>query len=235
MTFERRLPPLYVVQRRHVDAALHGVPDDKGVIVTLLIHRATQGIGKHCFRRLEHVSRILTWGPEPHDVGVPPTVSAAELGALITKLGAYEPDLVDNIRSFVTHMGNDDDRMHCVGDGAFESSNLAQVVLPQSITRIGNDAFSKCGWLSAVTLPDSLTHLGDGAFWRCQNLQKVVLPQSITHVGVGAFVGCRSLTLAPLPNSLTHIGAEAFCACASLKTITLPNSLTHVGDNVFRE
>ena len=50
------------------------------------------------------MSRILVWGPEPHDVGTPPVVATAVLGVLIAKLRAYEPDLVDLIRKLVTDM-----------------------------------------------------------------------------------------------------------------------------------
>jgi hypothetical protein len=254
------LPPKYVLRRCHVQDALKGVPG-YARDVTVWIHSSTLGIEEKCFRKLcemECVSRILVWGPEMYDNGAPsPVVAAALLHALVKKLAAYEPALVDHIHELVaTHMGNDDE-MHRVGDSAFSGCHrLKEVVLPRSITHLGNHAFNRCTSLTSVTLPDSLTHvgdftfswctsltsvtlpasltyLGDCAFGKCTSLTSVTLPVSLTHVGNGAFSGCTSLTSVTLPNSLTHLGNYAFGGCTSLTSVTLPNSLTHIGDYAF--
>jgi hypothetical protein len=169
------LPPVYILRRRHVLAALK----NKGFDVTLRIHRSTLGIEEKCFEGMERVSRIVVWGPVTNCVG------AALLGALIAKLTAYEPALVDIIRRSVADCGDE-------------------------IHRVGVRAFSGCTSLTSVTLPDSLTHVGDYAFFRCTSLTLVTLPDSLTHVGHCAFLQCTSLTLVTLPDSLTHIGMFAF-------------------------
>ena len=154
---------------------------------------------------MERVSRILVCAPEPH------AIKAAVFGVLIAKLAAYEPDLVDLIRNFVTHMSSDE--MHRVGDKAFEECcALSEVVLPRSITHVGSMAFHKCTSLTSVTLPESLTHIDTLAFNECTALPSVALPNSLQELGTSAFRGCTSLALMTLPDSLTilvvHGGAS---------------------------
>jgi hypothetical protein len=227
------LPPRYVLRRRHVDEALEGVPDDVGD-VTVWIHSSTLGIEKKCFDEMECVSRILVWGPEQHGDGTPsPVVAAAALRALVKKLAAYEPALVDHIHELVaTHMGNDDE-MHRIGDTAFIGCRqLREVVLPRSITHVDDEAFHGCTSLTSVTLPDALTHVGNAAFRECTSLTSVTLPDALTHVDKQAFWRCISLTSVTLPNSLTHIGKHAFYG-TSLVSVTLPCSLPHFGEFAF--
>jgi hypothetical protein len=222
------LPQTYVLRRRHVEAALKGVPDEASNM-TVWIHSSTLGIEEKCFDGMKRVARILVWGQEQHGV------RAAVLAAFIAKLRAYEPALVDLIREVATHMGSDDD-LHRVGDHAFrDCKELKDVVLPQCISYVGQAAFKECTSLTSVTLPDSLTHLGSAAFFGCISLTSVILPDSLTHVGYSAFWGCASLTSVTLPNSLTHLGEYAFCMCTSLTSVTPPNSLTHVGENAFNQ
>jgi hypothetical protein len=93
------LPPTRILWRRHVEGALKGVPHNVGD-VTVWIHSSTIGIEVKCFGGMRRVSRILVWGPEPHDVGTPPPVVAtAVMGMFVAKLRAYEPALVDLIRT----------------------------------------------------------------------------------------------------------------------------------------
>ena len=112
-------------------------------------------------------------------------------------------------------------------------SDQEQVVLPDSLTHIGNEAFAGCEKLTTITLPANLTHIGDIAFYGCENLTAITLPAGLTHIGDWAFWRCYNLTSITLPDSLSHIGNGAFSECSSLTTITLPDSLTHIEDSVF--
>lgn len=68
-------------------------------------------------------------------------------------------------------------------------------------------------------IPNSVTRIEDGAYSDCENLNVVDIPSQITSVGYGAFNGCTGLTQIILPENLSTIDLIAFCACPNLRTI----------------
>ena len=82
--------------------------------------------------------------------------------------------------------------------------------IPNSVTSIGNSAFSNCIGLTAITIPNSVTSIGNYAFIGCDSLISVSIPNSVISIGNGAFSGCRRLTSVPIPSSVTSIGNVAF-------------------------
>ena len=66
-------------------------------------------------------------------------------------------------------------------------------IIPNSVTSIGDWAFSGCDSLQSVTIPNSVTSIGDHAFRWCKSLQSVTIPNSVTKIGNYAFCGCRLL------------------------------------------
>ena len=107
--------------------------------------------------------------------------------------------------------------------------------IPNSVTNIGNSAFSLCSSLHEITIPNTVTNIGNSAFSRCSSLQEIAIPNSVTSIGDHAFKECRSLQKITCTNSVTSIGNSAFRECCSLQKITIPNSVTSIGDSAFRE
>ena len=66
-------------------------------------------------------------------------------------------------------------------------------IIPNSVTSIGDEAFSWCESLQSVTIPNSVTSIGNLAFEECESLQSVTIPNSVTNIGDGAFCGCTHL------------------------------------------
>lgn len=57
----------------------------------------------------------------------------------------------------------------------FDNQLATDIVIPNSITNIGDFAFFKCSTLTSVTIPDSVTTIGDRAFGDCNALTDVYL------------------------------------------------------------
>ena len=107
--------------------------------------------------------------------------------------------------------------------------------IPQGITAIGDDAFTRCSSLTSVSIPDSVTSIGDAAFYGCTSLTSVSIPNSVTSIGDAAFFSCDSLTSVSIPDSVTSIGDRAFSYCKSLTSVSIPNSVAAIGDYAFSD
>lgn len=142
------------------------------------------------------------------------------------------------------------------GDGAafFNCTGLTSVIIPNSVTAIGDYAFYGCTGLTSVVIPNSVTLIGDHAFSDCTNLTSIAIPNSITHLGATynwsiidmdghyysgtdylgyIFQNCRNLTSITIPNSVTYIGDGTFSGCSGLTSITIPASVDTIRDKAF--
>ncbi len=114
-----------------------------------------------------------------------------------------------------------------------ELTLLNTIVIPNSVTSIGTNAFSFCRGLTKVSIPNSVKTIGNWAFYRCTGLTTVTIGNSVTSIGNRAFYSCTSLTEVSIPNSVKTIEFRAFEGCTGLKTVTIGNSVTTIGESAF--
>ena len=108
-------------------------------------------------------------------------------------------------------------------------ARVENVVLPNTITHIGNVAFADCANLTNIVIPSSVTSIGDGAFsWT--GLQSVIIPASVTDLGEQVFETCNNLhtiLYEGTPNSISNQTVHPFIGCVHLDTIITPAALWH--------
>lgn len=125
-----------------------------------------------------------------------------------------------------------------IGNDAFKESNnnyhLASVVIPNTVTSIGDKAFYFCRNLYSVTIGSNVTSIGEYAFYYCTALPTVNFPNSLTSIAGRAFYYCTSLISVTIPSNVTYIGISAFNYCSSLASVTfLPETAPEVNSYVF--
>lgn len=150
-------------------------------------------------------------------------------------LDRYRGDAMEVvIPNFVTYEGVEYKVTSLGSGGCFEGCrSLTSVVIPSSVTSVGDYSFSNCFSLRSVVIPSSVTSLGSNCFNGCSSLMSVVISSSVTSLGSGCFNGCRSLMSVVIPSSVTSLGSGCFEGCRSLMSVELPSSVTHLESNCF--
>ena len=121
-----------------------------------------------------------------------------------------------------------------IGDNAFERNNsLKKITLPTGLKEIGAQAFNEVNTLEELYIPDSVTSLGNGILQNCNSLISVHLPDGIKIIPNDMFFGCAALKEFTIPESVTEIDSRAFFDCRSLETITIPKNVCDINGSTF--
>ncbi len=141
-------------------------------------------------------------------------------------------------------------------DKAFMDSGSAitSVTIPDSVTYIGENAFSGCTGIETISasatnaskvvkqsgsqylktiIITSGSTIEPYAFSGCRYITQVSISNSVTSIGDSAFYECYGLTSVTIPNSVTSIGDSAFDSCTGLTSITIPDNVTSIGEKAF--
>ncbi len=124
-----------------------------------------------------------------------------------------------------------------------ECSELTSIVIPNSVTSIGDQVLCDCPGLTSILVEsgnpryDSRNNCNaiietaiNTLIAGCKN---TIIPNTVTAIGDFAFMDCTGLTSIVIPNSVTAIGNYAFEGCTGLTNIVIPNSVTAIGDWAF--
>lgn len=120
-----------------------------------------------------------------------------------------------------------------IGSGAFYSSTLKAITMPEGLKTIDSGAFHNCQQLDSIIMPNSVTYVGSWAFDNCKALKKVVLSDNISIIYDRTFGYCTQLKEVVLPKSLKTIDSYAFSNCNSLEKVEFPEGLLRIGEDAF--
>lgn len=121
------------------------------------------------------------------------------------------------------------------GFDATYANRLYDIVLPDNLTAIGDNAFYGQSIRGSLIIPEGVTRIGEYAFWGCDNLTGVLsLPFTLSSIGRSAFDGCKFTCELLLPQNLNSIGESAFLGCYGIYgNLILPEGLSEIEESVF--
>ena len=128
-----------------------------------------------------------------------------------------------------------------IADYAINSPSLTSVVIPNSVTSIGNGAFMGCESLTEISIPSSVTSIGTYAFCYCSSLTCIEIPDSVKTIGDSSVIydgnfildGCESLTSVVIGDNVEGLYWINFADHPLLKTVVIGNSVTSIDNEAF--
>ncbi len=141
-------------------------------------------------------------------------ITSVVIGEGITSIGSYAFTEHSSLRSVRLPAG-----FQSIGFKAFNHAfSLEEIALPNGAVSIDGYAFFFCSGLAHVTLPDTVTYIGEAAFSNC-GLTELHIPSSLKTLYPGTFVNCGSLRAVTVPASVARIYSQVFNGCSSLTDI----------------
>jgi hypothetical protein len=131
-----------------------------------------------------------------------------------------------------------------IATNAFSGSGLLNVIIPASVTNIGQQVFYFCNHLTNIVVDSSnpvYSSTNGVLFNKAQTILiqfpggragSYTVPNGVISIGNYAFSQCHSLTNVTIPDSVTNILDYAFYYCG-LWSVTIGNSVTSIGNYAF--
>jgi hypothetical protein len=160
-------------------------------------------------------------------INIPSTVTRIGVGAF------------KNTPTLVNVDFNNTENLTEICESAFESAlsylptRDYDLVVPNSVTRIGKYAFADCSGLSSVTLPDQITTIEEGTF-KYAGLTEIKYPAHLQAIEDYAF-SYSYINEINIPEGVTKIGKEAFSCCRSATSLVIPSTVTEIGEKAFSD
>lgn len=172
-------------------------------------------------RNLEKISDYAFSETNIEKISIPDSVN--ELGEYCF---AYCDNLVEvNLSDTITN----------IPVGLFkDDSNLKNIKFPFSLVSIDDDSFIGTGFDSLI-LPDSLQKIGEWAFSHMNNIKEFTIPDSVTEIGEGVLANCDSLEKVTVGKNIGHIPNWAFAGCAELKELVILPNVVNISDLILNE
>ena len=170
--------------------------------------------------------------------------------------GSY---LISAVNKTITSCTIQDDTRF-IGEDAFKDcSSLTTIVVPYSVTSIGDGAFEGCtgelvmngkiietdytiynsnlglsgSKFTKLTIGGNVTKIGNYTFYKYSSLKSVTIGDGVTTIGGWAFWNCSSLTSVTIGDGVTTLGDNAFYDCTNLTSVAIGDSLTTIGTQAF--
>ena len=154
--------------------------------------------------------------------------SAEVVGGGSEYSGIYSGDIV--IPSSINYEGVSYS-VTSIGVSAFQYCSVKSVTIPNSVTKICDQAFYNSGSIEMINMSDNIQSIGYSAFCGLEKLKELKIPASVKTIGEAAFCRCKSITSFAIPEGVTTIGTNTFYRCEQLESVVIPTTIKTIDEN----
>ena len=179
-----------------------------------------------------------------------------------------ECNICEKVRYYSFTISEDNAIITCCDNSINGNITIPSTLSGYPVTSIYDFAFANCSYLTNVVIPESVTNIGESVFYACESLTNIqvvpnnnyyssqdgvlfnkdktilisfpggksgeyLVPNTVTTIGQSAFYSCNSLTGVTIGDSVTAIGDFAFYFCSSIESVIIGNSVTTLGFAAF--
>ena len=112
-------------------------------------------------------------------------------------------------------------------------SSITSIVIPNTVTKIGDNAFSRCYNANSITIGNNVESIGQEAFYCCNHVTSITIPKSVTSVKYCAFYGMTSLKSVTVGDGTIKFENRVFWSCDNLETFIISKKDITIGESVF--
>lgn len=122
-----------------------------------------------------------------------------------------------------------------IGDYAFHHTAITSLLIPGSVTEIGDNAFATCENITDIEMEalSNPCHFGNYVFANCSALKHVTLSEKVVNIGDYQFNQCGLLESIRIPSTCETIGSYSFYECFSIHQMTIPEGVKLIKINAF--
>lgn len=125
------------------------------------------------------------------------------------------------IPEYVTYYGTEY-KVTSIGRNAFKSTNVTDIVIPNTVVTIGEGSFMLSS-LASLEIPNSVTTIEAFAFQWCYQLTSAVIGNSVEYMDSGVFYECTSLQTVTLGKALQFLNGNIFYGCVNIEKVEIPD------------
>ena len=147
-------------------------------------------------------------------------LAVVTIGESVTSIGA---EAFQDCTGLTTVFFNADSCVNMGGDVSVfaYNSSLKKLIIGNNVKIIPNYAFRFCSGLDTLIIPSSVTHIGQLAFNWCSHLKKIQLSDGLVSIDDYAFYNCQDLSEVSIPSTVEHIGFGAWSECPNIVSLTV--------------
>lgn len=120
------------------------------------------------------------------------------------------------------------EKIKSLGEYCFSNMNITTAEIPEGISTIPTNAFSRCTEMTSVKLPSTLTKLDATCFAWCYKLADVNLPEGLLDISTYVF-NSTALTDVEIPKSVDYLRSQSYGSISTLKTVKFKKRLNADG------